>query len=447
LAALLATAQPAVDGNAASSFPTNYRRSIAWGWAVAGLCFGGLGLWSALAPLSAAVIAAGTVVVDGSRKSVQHLEGGIVRQILVRDGDAVQAGQVLIRLDDTVQQNALSLVQARLDADLATESRLVAERDDRATPAFPPDLTRRAASSGDVRQMLDGQSNIFRARHDTLTGQVSILQNRIAQSNEEIAGLDIQQKAKTRQVELLRRELAGLTTLLQKGYAPETKVLAVQREIAELEGTIGESMAKVASVRQAIDEARLQITQLRKTFLESVAGELRQTQTEILDLAQRAAGAREEIARLAVLAPVDGVAVDLAVHTIGGVIAPGSRIVDVVPQNQPLMIEAQVRPVDIDQLHPGLGADIRFPAFKRGNTPVIRGAVATVSADRLVDPRTSAPYYMVRLIVPGDERSKLAGLQLVPGMPAEVIVRKGDRTLLNYLLGPLEDTVVRAFRE
>jgi HlyD family secretion protein/epimerase transport system membrane fusion protein len=235
---------------------------------------------------------------------------------------------------------------------------------------------------------------------------------------------------------------------LQKGYAPETKVLAVEREIAELEGTIGESMAKVASVNQAIDEARLQITQLRKTFLETVTGDLRQTQTEILDLAQRAAGAREEIARLAVIAPVSGVIVDLAVHTVGGVVAPGSRILDIVPQKQPLVIEAQVRPIDIDELRQGLRADIRFPAFKRTtSTPVIHGIVSTVSADRLVDPRTNAPYYMVRLIVPGDERSKLAQLELVPGMPAEVIVRKHERTLFNYLLGPIEDTVVRALRE
>jgi HlyD family type I secretion membrane fusion protein len=446
LASALA-AQRAVTRVPEPTFPTRYGRSIAWGWAVVGLCFGGLALWSALAPLSTAVIGPGTVVVEGSRKSVQHLEGGIVRQILVRDGDVLQAGQVVVRLDDTVQQTALSLVQGRLDADLATEARLIAERDSNQAPAFPADLIARAAASYDIRKMLDGQSNIFRARRDALAGQVSILQNRIAQSNEEIAGLSIQQQSKARQVELLRRELDGLKALLQKGFAPETKVLAVERQIAELEGGIGETMAKAATVHQAIDEARLQITQLQKTFLESVAGELRQTQTEILDLAQRAAGAREQITRLAILAPVAGVVVDLAVHTVGGVVAPGSRILDIVPQNQPLVVEAQIRPVDIDELHHGLDADIRFPAFKRGNTPVIRATVTTVSADRLVDPRTNAPYYMVRLIVPVDERKKLAGLQLVPGMPAEVIIRKGDRTLLNYLLGPFEDTLVRAFQD
>ena len=403
MAPLAATLSPAAS---APAFPTRYGRPILWGWAIVGLCFGGLALWSALAPLGAAVIATGTVAVDGSRKSVQHLEGGVVRQILVRDGDVVEAGQVLVRLDDTVQQNALSLVQGKLDADLATEARLVAERDARDAIAFPTELAAGAAASDEIRQMLAGQGTIFRARRDALSGQVSILQNRIAQSNEEIDGLTIQKDAKSRQVELLRRELAGLKTLLAKGYTPENKVLGVEREMAELEGGIGETMARVASVRQAIDEARLQIK-----------------------------------------APVAGIVVDLAAHTVGGVVAPGSRILDVVPQNEALVVEAEVRPVDIDALHPGLAADIRFPAFKHGNTPVIHGAVTTVSADRLIDARTNAPYYMVRLTVPGDERRKLVGLQLVPGMPAEVVVRKGDRTVVDYLLGPLEDTVVRAFRE
>ena len=443
----LVAAEPSAIAPDGLGFPTEYRRTILWGWAIIAISFGGLVLWSALAPLGSAVIAAGTVVVDSARKSVQHLEGGIIRQILVRDGDVVEAGQPLIRLDDTIQRNSLDLLQGRLDGDRAYEARLIAERDRREEIEFPADLSGRAQVSSQIRQMLAGQVDIFKARRSTLAGQVSILKNRIEQSNVEIGGLTQQETSKTSQAELLRRELAGQQTLLTKGYAAENKVLAVEREVAQVEGERGEIVARIASVRQAIGESQLQIVQLEKAFLESVQDELRKTQTEIFDLAQRVAGAKEQIDRLLIGAPVSGVVVDLAVHTVGGVIAAGSRILDVVPRNDALVVEAQVRPGDINDLKVGLPTDIRFPAFQHGTTPVIRGAVTVVSADRLLDARTNVPYYLVRVTVPQGERQKLAGLQLVPGMPAEVIVRKSDHTLLQYLLGPIGDVIVRAFRD
>jgi HlyD family secretion protein/epimerase transport system membrane fusion protein len=428
-------------------FPTAIAGPVLWGWLIVGLCFGGFALWSALVPVSAAAIAPGTVVIDGARKTVQHLEGGIVQRILARDGDFVEVGQPLLQLDDSVQRNARDLLRARLDSDRAYEARLIAERDRRTRIAFPADLEARARDRADIAAMLAGQVGIFEARRASLAGQVSILQNRIAQSNVEIDGLKIQRDSKVRQAELLRHELDGQKVLFGKGYAPENKVLAVERELAEADGARGEIIARIASVGQAIGEAQLQIAQLDKAFLETVESELRQVQTEILDFAQRVATADEEVRRLTVVAPVSGVVVDLAIHTVGGVIPPGGHILDLVPRGEALIVEAQLRPADVDELRVGSAADLRFSAFKRSTTPVIHGAIAMLSADRLVDPKTNAPYYLVRVTVPDEERRKLAGLRLMPGMPVEVILQKGSHTLLSYLSGPLGDAVARAFRD
>jgi HlyD family secretion protein/epimerase transport system membrane fusion protein len=428
-------------------FPTRIAGPVLCGWLIVSLCFGGFALWSALVPVSSAAIASGTVVVDGSRKSIQHLEGGIVRRILVRDGDFVEVGQPVLQLDDSVQRDARDLLQARLDSDRAYEARLMAERDRQQSISFPDDLEARAREHEKVRAMIAGQVGIFEARRASLAGQVAILQNRIAQSNVEIDGLKVQRQSKQKQAELLSHELDGQKILFGKGYAPENKVLAVERDLAEANGAAGEMTARIATVGQAIGEAQLQIAQLDKAFLEAVESELRQVQTEILDFSQRLASANEEVRRLTVVAPVSGVVVDLAIHTVGGVIPPGGRILDLVPRGDALVVEAQVRPVDVDELEVGSPADIRFSAFKRSTTPVIHGSIAMLSADRLVDPKTNAPYYLVRATVPDEERRKLAGLRLVPGMPAEVILHKGSHTLLGYLSGPLGDAVMRAFRD
>jgi HlyD family secretion protein/epimerase transport system membrane fusion protein len=441
-------AGPAIAGELSPpTFPTNYRKSIVFGWAVIIAAFGSLVLWSALAPLSSAAIAPGTVVVDSSRKEIEHLEGGIVKEILVRDGDVVRAGQVLLRLDDTQVRATLDLLQGRYDADRAYEARLLAERDDLPEIVFPDELLQRAAADHTVASILEGQRRIFEARRNSLSGEISILENRIEQSRAQIHGLETQVGAKERQIALLQKELDGLKTLLKKGHASEMQVLAVEREYERLKGERGEILANIAGVRQAIGEAGLQIVQLKKTFREQVENELRDVQTQIFDVSQKIYASRDQLNRLDVQAPTSGIVVDLAAHTVGGVIAPGSRILDIVPEDDQLVIDAQVRPDDVDGLKTGAPADIRFTAFNQNTMPVVSGVVTRVSADRLLDPNTRMPYFLVRVAVDENGRSALKDAQLVPGMSAEVIIKKGEQTLLGYLMGPLRDIMMKAFRQ
>ena len=437
----LASAEPV------PSFPTSYKRATSFGWIVILVAFGGLFLWSALAPLSSAAIAPGTVVVDSSRKAVQHLEGGIVKEILVRDGDHVDAGAVLIRLDDTQARATLDLLQGRFDADRAYEARLLAERDDHRDIAFPDDLVSRAVTDPKAAEILSGQRRIFQARRSTLVGETSILENRIEQSNEQIEGLEMQASAKKRQIDLVRKELAGLKTLFDKGHASMTQLLAVEREYERLEGERGEIVANIAGVRQAIGEAGLQIVQLEKTFREGVENELREVQTRIFDTAQRIFAARDQLGRLEMQAPTAGVVVNLAVHTVGGVVPAGGPVLDIVPKDDELVVDAEVRPDDINDLRVGAPADIRFTAFDQNTTPVVSGVVTRVSADRLVNPKTNTPYFLARVLVDEEGREALGGERLIPGMPAEVIIKKGERTLLGYLAGPLQDMVMKSFRQ
>ena len=427
--------------------PTDYWPAIWAGWAIVVLTFAALSAWSSWAPLSTAAIAQGTVVVDGNRKSIQHLEGGIVKQILVRDGDPVEAGQLLVRLDDTQPRAMLALLRGRHDAARAQEARLLAERDGAVAIAFPADLAERAAAERDAADIVDGQKQLFTARRLSISGQVSILESRIEQSKAQISGLEVQQSAKQRQIGIVHRQLTTLRELAGKGAASAHQVLEFEREMSRLDGERGQLIAQIAATQHAIGEAELQIIQLQKAFREDVEKQLGETQAQLLDLNERIRSARDQVERIEIVAPTSGTVVDLAVFTIGGVIAPGSRVLDIVPRNDQLVIEAQVRPDDIDGLRPGLMADVRFSAFNRGTTPSLKGTVATVSADRLVNPKTNTSYFVARILVDDDQRAQLKGLSLIPGMPADVIIAKGDRTLFDYIAAPIENVVVKSLRQ
>ena len=429
------------------NYPTKYGRTAMTGWLVILTAFGGLAAWSTFAPLSTAAIASGTVVVDSFRKSVQHLQGGIIQDILVRDGQHVEIGDVLLRLDPTQTRSLVQMLQAQVDLSRAEEARLLTERDGSTTIRFPAELLERAQKARDLSETLRGQQRIFDTRRESLTGEISILRNRIAQSLEQIAGMVIQEKAKLRQSALLDQELAGLRELADRGNAPANKVLQYRREVEMLIAERGDILARIAGVRQSIGEAELQITQAQKTFLEQVETDLRTTQAKLFESAERLHASMAELSRMEVRAPEAGVVVDMAVHTVDGVIAPGGRILDIVPQNDQLVVDAQIRPADIDGLYVGMPAEIRFPAFNQRTTPMIHGQLESVSAYRLVDPKTNMPYFSVGVLVDEKSKDSIAGLNIIPGMPAEVVIKKGERTLLSYLIQPMTDTIVRAMRE
>ncbi len=428
-------------------YRADFKGPIVAGWAVLAVAFGGFAIWSVTAPLSNGVTAMATVVVDSSRKSLQHLEGGIVEEILVRDGDAVVAGQPVVRLDETQVLASLKLLQGRLDSGQAQQARLSAERGGRSEPGFPAALVERAQTETEVADILEGQRQLFAARRQTMTSQIDVLQNRIAQSKTQIEGLDRQVEAADRQIALIQKELSGKQELAGKGYTSEVQVMAVERELARLEGQRGEHLAQIAQVRQAMNEAQLQVMSVETKFREDVEAELRKVETEIFDASERLAATKAQYQRLTVTAPVDGTVVDLDVHTVGGVIAPGSRIMDIVPTDDTLVVEAQVGTADIDDVHSGMPAQVRFSAFNRGNVPTAEGTVSTVSADRLINEKTGTPYYRVRVRVDPAAVAGLDGLDLMPGMPAEVMVNKSDRTLFDYFAVPFQELLTRSLRQ
>lgn len=422
----------------------DFSRPIAAGLTVIALAFGGLGTWAALAPIDSAVVAPGVLVVESNRKTVQHLEGGIVKEILVRDGDSVTAGQVLVRLDDTQAVANLAMVRDRLIADRATEARLVAERDGADRLSFPPDL----ANAADVRvhDILAGQLSQFEERRRSQDGQVAILEQRIAQLTTQADGFRRQQDSKLRQIELYNNELTGLYELHRKGYYPRTRILAMERDLARLEGEVGSVAADIARAEEGIGEARIQIMQLRQKFREDVVAQLRDIQTEINELTERVVAAEDVVRRLTVVAPVAGAVQGLKVFTAGGVIPPGADLMEIVPEDR-LVIETHVAPADVETVSYGLDAEVRFPALNKRTTPIIAGHVLTVSADRFTDQRTNLAYYTARVEVPPDQQALLSEHRLQPGMPAEVIVKTGERTLLEYLVKPLTDGFARTFKE
>ncbi len=425
---------------------TSARGPVLAGIGVIGLFFGGFGAWAALSPLSSAAIAPGVVVVESNRKTVQHLEGGIIEEILVNEGEQVQAGQVLLRLDETRSRATYDVLLGQYRAALALENRLTAEQDGLASIVFADELNS-AAGNPDVAKILAGQNRLFEARRTTVAGQIEILRQGISEFEEEIKGLQAQQEAQAKQIALLRDEYKDVKQLYEKGLDKKPRVLALQRAMAKLEGEEGEYVASIARARQAIGEAELRIINVQNTFQHEVVAEQRGAQRDVAELRDRIRAQEDVLRRMAVEAPQAGVVVALRFHTTGGVIAPGDAILDIVPSEDELTIEARVRSDDIDVVHAGLAAKIRLSAFRRRTTPTIAGLIARVSADRFEDERTGIPFYLARVEVDSDELAALDDVKLYPGMPVEVMIATGERLALDYLLSPITDSIHRAFRE
>lgn len=426
--------------------PLNPRPALWIGIFTIVIAFGGFGTWAAVASLASAVIAPGVVKVDSNRKKVQHLEGGTVEAVNVRDGEQVGKGDVLLRLDETRSKASLAILQGRQDTAQAMEARLLAERTGAEAIDWPDELQRRRHEP-DVDAVLTGQDNLFQARRSALRGEIEILHNRIAQLDDDIEGVRAQQRAKERQIELIREEAASVKTLLDKGHTDRPRYLALQRESARLEGERGEHISAVARANNEIGETRLQIMQLQRDFQQQVETDLRAVAEELVDLQERVIAARHTLDHIEIRAPTTGTVVGLSVHTVGGVIAPGETVLEIVPADDRLIVEAQVQPSDIDDLMIGQSADVNFIGFKRRTTPTVSGEVIYRSADRLVNERTGEPYYLVRVMVPEQELARLGDHALQPGMPADVMIRTGERTALQYLFQPFLDNLTYAWRE
>jgi HlyD family secretion protein len=436
-----------------SSFPETSRApmgvakgSILFGLAVVVLAFGGVGTWAALAPLDSAAVAPGEIVVKSNRKTVQHLEGGIIGQLLVKEGDRVEANDILIKLDDTRARASLSLVTGQYQAALAREARLIAERDEAATIKFARELIDGARDPA-VQDLMQGQVNVFEARRQSLEGQQAVLRRRVEQYKEEIVGLQALERAQKRQLDLIAEETASVKDLVERGMERKPRLLALQRAWADLEGSRGENIAQIARAKQNIAGTELEIIQLRRARLDQVTTDLHEAQTQINDFRERMLAAADVLKRIDIRAPQGGIVVGLKFHTPGGVIQAGEAIMDLVPQKEMLIVEARIRPDDIDDVHPGLPAQVRLTAFKQRITPAVEGTVALVSADRLTDQRTGEPYFKAQVELDPASLSSLPKTGLYPGMPADVIIITGKRTALEYMISPFTDALQHAFRE
>ena len=420
---------------------------IVIGCIIIALFFGALGGWAALAPLESAAIAPGEVAIDTKRKTIQHLEGGIIGEILVRDGDIVVAGQVLIRLEEIQSRAELGLLQGRHITASAVETRLIAERDGRKDIAFPEWLLDRLVEP-EVIKTVSGQDNIFNSRRESLNHQTLILRQRIAQFEEEITGLEGQIAAENVQLKLIAEESEDVRRLVELGLARRPRLLSLEREAAALEGQRSQNLAGIARTRQSISEARLRISELQTAMINEVVQQLSKTQVELFDLADRIRASEYKLARMEIRAPIEGTIVNLQVHTLGGVIAPGAPLLDIVPSDDSLVIEARVDPGDIDVVRTGLEAHVRISAFSQRNMTPIPGVVTYVSADRLNDERTGVGYYVARIMLEEkDIFEALQGAKLQPGMQAEVMIATGTRTALDVIISPISDSFNRAFRE
>ncbi|CAL1240819.1 HlyD family type I secretion periplasmic adaptor subunit [Candidatus Methylocalor cossyra] len=410
--------------------------------------FGGLGGWAALAPLGSASLAPGIVTVESYRKTVQHLEGGIVKQILARDGDRVEKDQTLVILDDTQARAQLEVLRGQYFLSLAREARLVAEQADAGRIEFPRTLL---DQRGDPRvaEAIKLQEQLFRVRKVSREGEIAVLEQTIQQLTSKIAGLQALKTSREQLLDSYRGELEDYKALLQQGFADKQHVRELERRVAQVEGERAEYLSEIATSQVQIGEARLKILQLKKDFQAQVTDELTKVQADLFDLQERMQSLRDTVERTVIKAPESGMVLGLSVHTIGGVIKPGEPLLDIVPKGEKLIIEAEVPPLDIDRVHPGLKADVRLSVFKSATTPRVEGEVLSVSADRLVNERTGAAYYLARVALTEEGQRKLreSHHELVPGMPVEVLINTGQRTMLAYLLQPLSNAFARSFIE
>lgn len=410
--------------------------------------FGCFGIWSAFAPLGSAALAPGSVAVEGYRKTVQHLEGGIVKAIHVRDGDNVTKGQVLMELEDTSSRAQLETLRGQLFSSLAREARLIAERDNKTKISYPALLM---DEHHDPRALEDMrvQDQSFIIRKHSRDGEIGILKEQRRQLQAKIEGIKAQKASRNSLAGSYNKDLNDFRAMLKEGYVEKQTVTELERRLAQAQGDEGDFSANMATAQTQISEIELKILQIDKEFQREVIDELSKVQAELSELREKTQWLADTVTRTIIKAPEAGMVLGLGVHTIGAVIPPGGHILDLVPQQEKLIIEAQVSPMDIDRVHIGQTTGIRFSAFKSAKTPKVEGLLIALSADRLTDEKNQVSYYLARVEVDkkGLEDLKERGLILLPGMPAEVLINTGDRTFFEYLMQPISNIFARSLIE
>ncbi|MGA3307990.1 MAG: HlyD family type I secretion periplasmic adaptor subunit [Xanthobacteraceae bacterium] len=435
-----------MNGKASLNSRASIRRHIIAGCALVAFLAVGLGGWASTAEISGALIAQGSLVVDSNVKKVQHPTGGVVGEVRVRDGDRVKAGDILVRLDETVTSANLAIVTKGLTELYARKARLAAERDGADMVAVPKELAA-TIDDPDVKDALASERKLFDLRRTARIGQKDQLHQRIQQLREQITGLAAQQDAKTKETALIEQELTGVRDLWAKNLVQLNRLTSLERDAAKIEGERGQLIAAAAEAKGKITETELQIIQVDQDLSSDVAKELRETDSKIGEYVERKVTAEDQLKRTDIRAPQDGVVFQSTANTVGGVVTAGDPIMLIVPATDTLLVEAKVDPKDIDQLQFGQPVVLRFSAFNTRTTPELNGTVVRIAADTTTDQRTGLSYYLVRISMTADEFTRLGDVKLAPGMPVEAFIQTGERTMLSYLVKPLHDQLKRSFRE
>jgi HlyD family secretion protein len=423
------------------------RTSVIVGSVTAALLVLGFGVWSVASEIAGAVVASGQIEVSQNRQVVQHPDGGVVAEIAVKEAQPVKAGDLLIRLDGALVKSELAIVEGQLFEVMARSARLEAERNDAPAPEFSGELPELAKTRPEVADLIEGQRSLFTARRESVLKQSEQLQKRAAQIGSQIEGVDAQVAALSQQLDLIEQELTDQRTLLEKGLAQSSRVLALEREASRLQGSVGELQASRAQAEGRATEVELEVLRLAAVRREEANTQLRDIGARVLELAERRRSLTEQIARLEIRAPVSGTVLGLVVSTPQSVIRPAEPLLYLIPQDRPLIITAQVQTIDVDQVFVGQKVRLMFPAFSARTTPELNGHVVTVSADVLVDERAQMAYYKAEIALDPGEIDRLEGLTLIPGMPVETFIQTGARSPMAYLLKPFTDYFAAAFRE
>lgn len=422
-------------------------KPMRWGMWLVLAGFGGFLLWSWLAPLDAGVVATGTVKVTSNRKAVQHLSGGTVEAILVREGDAVKKGQEVVRLDSLRALAEQGAISAQYIVSKTVENRLEAERDGLDVVNYDPELLKRFGNDHRLVAAMNLQQRLLDTRRAGLAGEISILQENLAASAVQLKGLQQVYGARASQINFLDQELKGTRVLAAEGYVPRNRLLELERSNADLSAGQAENLNNIARIRSQTTEIKLRILQRQHDYQKEVESQLTDTAKENTTLADRLRALDYEVTHTIIRSPIDGMVQSLSIATIGGIIQPGFKIMEIVPDNEPLQVDAMIPVQAIDKMAPGLAVDIAFPAFNHAQTPNIPGRVKTISADRLLDEESKQPFYLAQVEVTPDGMSLLGSNHIRPGMPASVTIKTGERNLMSYLLKPMLERVDSSFKE